>query len=71
MTAETLDCLLTVLRKHGIASAEIPVVNGSPLRVVFGPEASPLPVGDETTPGGWKSSQRLDADPLDDERSVP
>lgn len=66
-----LDEILATLRKHGVVSAEVPSANGA-LRVVFAPDAGPpLPAGDETTPGGWKSPTRLDQDPLDDERSVP
>lgn len=69
---DILDQILAVLRKHGVASAEVPYpLNGGyePLRIVFGPEAPPT--GQELTPGGWKSPERLDADPLADERSVP
>lgn len=69
MTASNLDSILAVLRKHGVASAEVPVDDGT-IRVVFNPDG-PLPVGDEVTPGGWKGPSRLDQDPLDDERSVP
>jgi hypothetical protein len=66
-----LDELLHVLHVRGVASAEVPTEHG-PLRVVFAPETpSELPAGDEVTPGGWKSPTRLDADPLDDERSTP
>ena len=64
-----LDEVLATLRKHGVASAEVPSEHGC-LRVVFEPGASPLPKGDEVTPGGWKGPDRLDSDPFGD-RSVP
>lgn len=73
MNAQELAAILDVLRARGVSSAEVPLsfMSGAPcLRVVFEP-GGPLPAGDETTPGGWKSPQRLDSDPLDDERSVP
>jgi hypothetical protein len=74
LTAHELDAALAILRKHGVASAEVPCSDDGVvvLRVVFAPDApGPTPTGDELTPGGWKSPQRLDADPLDGERSVP
>lgn len=63
-----LEAVLATLRKYGVASAEVPGDSGAVLRVVFAPEAGPMPPGDEVTPGGWKSPQRLDQDPLDEER---
>ncbi len=73
LTPQDLDATLAVLRKHGVASAEVPLnAYAAPLRVVFSPDApEAAPTGDELTPGGWKSPQRLDQDPLDAERSVP
>lgn len=53
-----LDQVLTILRKHGVVSAEVPGPGGVILRVVFGPDA--VPVGDTPTPGGWKSPVKLD-----------
>lgn len=71
MTETELDTILSTLRKHGVVSAEVPTKDAF-LRVVFGPETgAPLPVGDDLSPGGWKSPDRLDRDPLADERSVP
>lgn len=56
-----LDTLLATLRKHGVASAEVPTTGGL-LRLAFEPSiGGPLPEGDPVTPGGWKSPERLDA----------
>lgn len=69
MTAQDLDAILTTLRAHGVASAEVPLnAYTAPLRVVFEPSAAPPPPGDEVTPGGWKGPSQLDRDPMDDER---
>lgn len=74
MTPEQLDAMLKTLRANGVASAEVPVDWSSAgvmtLRVVFAPDAGPLP-GDKPEPGGWKSPSRLDRDPLADENEVP
>lgn len=59
MQSTDLDAILATLRKHGVASAEVPGVNGA-LRVVFEPSMAPLPPGDEITPGGWKGPPKLD-----------
>lgn len=58
MTPEALDHFLRVMRDRGVASAEVQTPDGT-LRVVFGPDAGPLP-GETPTPGGWKSPMRLD-----------
>jgi len=61
MTVEDLDKTLEVLRKHGVASAEVPInAYAAPLRVVFEPSVGALPPGDPVTPGGWKAGN-LDA----------
>lgn len=74
MDPKQLDDLLAVLRKHGVASAEVPLppasYNLGTLRVVFGPDTGPMP-GVAPEPGGWKSPQNLDRDPLEGEASVP
>lgn len=57
MNSTDLDLILTVLRKHSVASAEVPLATG-PLRLVFAPDV--MPPGDPVTPGGWKSMPRLD-----------
>lgn len=60
MTPHDLDHLLDVLRKHRVASAEVPLFDDKSLKVVFEPDLSePMP-GDKPTPGGWKSPERLD-----------
>lgn len=61
MDPKELDKTLEVLRKHGVASAEVPGwAHGQSLRVVFEPTMAPLPPGDEVTRGGWKGPPKLD-----------
>lgn len=60
MTPDDLDQMLAVMRKNRVASAEVPLLDGGALKVVFEPDLSePMP-GDKPTPGGWKSPERLD-----------
>jgi hypothetical protein len=61
MTADTLDQLLAVLRKHNVMTAHI---DGDKLTVTMGPDAPPAFTNPE--PGGWKTepSDPLDPDPL-------
>lgn len=65
LNAETLDQILAVLRKHSVASAEVPSDVGA-LRIVFDPPAGPI--GDEPTKGGWKGPQNLDSWSADEPR---
>lgn len=65
----TLDEVLATLKKHGVASAEV-FVNGAPLRVVFDTMPAQLP-GQDPTPGGWKSPERLDHPDQFIDREVP
>ena len=61
MNPQDLDTVLEILRKHGVASAEVPATwtGGAPLRVVFAPTVPDI--GETPTPGGWKSPDKLDA----------
>ena len=59
LTPAELQALLAVMREAGVASAEVPTTRGT-LRVVLQPDMGTMP-GDEATPGGWKSPERLDA----------
>lgn len=76
MTPTMLATYLKVLRDGGAASAELvlgPSAQGGDaiVRIVFAPDAMPVPQGDELTPGGWKGPTGLDRDPLAEERNVP
>jgi hypothetical protein len=64
MTAETLDSILAVLRKHNVMSANLEV-GSQRIAVTMGPE---LPAGGtaDPEPGAWKTqvSDPTDPDPL-------
>lgn len=59
MTPNDLDQYLQVFEKHTTSSVAMKLPDGTELHVVFTPKF-PAALGEEPTPGGWKSPQHLD-----------
>ena len=67
MNPAELAQYLDVLRKAGVMSAKLVLDGRAEVAVTFEPGSTPMPEGDDLTPGGWKGPARLDAD-FDDGR---
>lgn len=59
MTPNDLDAYLKVLSSNQVGSAALKLPGGVEVHVSFTPQF-PVQVGDQPTPGGWKSPVHLD-----------
>lgn len=59
MTPNDLDAYLRVFENHQVGSAALKLSDGAEIHVTFVPQF-PVKVGEDPTPGGWKSPTHLD-----------